>query len=117
MSFTLTHLLTCSYENIFVFAAAANTAKSIAPVGCNVKDMFNVPAQVLIEFGLQFAQLLLCLPHVLLQLKARLPGVVVAPCQRPPVAHLVTCRANKHTLVRFFLSLKVHQCPAFCLSN
>lgn len=59
--------------------------------------MFDVPAQVLVEFGLQLAQLLLRLPHVLLQLQARLPGVVVAARQRPPVAHLVTCSGNTHT--------------------
>ena len=52
--------------------------------------MFNVPAQVLIELGLQLTQLLLRLPHVFLQLQTRLPGVVVASCQRPTVAHLVT---------------------------
>lgn len=52
--------------------------------------MFNVPAQVLIELGLQLTQLLLSLPHVFLQLQARLSGIVVASCQGSTVAHLVT---------------------------
>lgn len=52
--------------------------------------MFNVPAQVLIELGLQLAQLLLSLPHVFLQLQTRLSSIVVASCQSSTVAHLVT---------------------------
>lgn len=52
--------------------------------------MFNVPAQVLVELGLQLTQLLLSLPHVFLQLQARLSGIVVASCQSSTVAHLVT---------------------------
>ncbi|TNN62151.1 hypothetical protein EYF80_027641 [Liparis tanakae] len=45
--------------------------------------------QVLVELGLQLAQLLLSLPHVFLQLQARLSGIVVASRQSSPVAHLV----------------------------
>ena len=61
--------------------------------------MFDVPAQVLVQLGLQLAQLLLCLPHVLLQLQAGLPGVVVAACQSPAVAHLVAWeRHGRHSL-------------------
>lgn len=56
----------------------------------NRKDMFNVPAQVLVKLGLQFAQLLLGLPHVFLQLQTRLSGIVVASGQSSTVAHLVT---------------------------
>lgn len=52
--------------------------------------MFNVPAQVLVKLGLQFAQLLLGLPHVFLQLQTRLSGIVVASGQSSTVAHLVT---------------------------
>lgn len=53
------------------------------------KDMFDVPAEVLVELGLQFAQLLLSLPHVFLQLQTGLPGVVVTSGQGSTVAHLV----------------------------
>ena len=60
--------------------------------------MFDVPAQVLVEFGLQLAQLLLGSPHVLLQLQARLPRVVVAARQRTSAAHLVTCVPHTHKL-------------------
>lgn len=52
--------------------------------------MFNVSTQVLIELGLQLSQLLLSLLHVLLELQARLPGIIVASCQSTTVAHLVT---------------------------
>lgn len=54
------------------------------------KDMFNVPAEVLVELGLQLAQLLLSLPHVFLQLQTRLSGVIVTSGQSSTVAHLVT---------------------------
>ena len=61
--------------------------------------MFDVPAQVLVQLGLQLAQLLLRLPHVLLQLQAGLPGVVVSACQSPAMAHLVAWERNmKHSL-------------------
>lgn len=52
--------------------------------------MFNVSAKILIELGLQLAQLLLSLPHVFLQLQTRLSGVVVTSGQSSAVAHLVT---------------------------
>ena len=52
--------------------------------------MFNVSAQVLVQLGLQLAQFLLGLPHILLELQAGLPGVIVASCQSSTVAHLVT---------------------------
>lgn len=52
--------------------------------------MFNVSAEVLIELGLQLAQLLLSLPHVFLKLQTRLSGIIVSSCQSTAVAHLVT---------------------------
>lgn len=58
------------------------------------KDMFDVPAEILIEFGLQLSQLLLSFPHILLQLQTRLPGVVITSCQSSTVAHLVTCNVT-----------------------
>lgn len=62
--------------------------------------MFDVPAQVLVELGLQLAELLLGLPHVFLQLQTRLPGIVVASGQRTAVAHLVTWGSQHKGLLR-----------------
>lgn len=60
--------------------------------------MFDVSAQVLVELGLQLAQFLLSLPHVFLQLQARLSGVVVASCQSSAVAHLVAWKVTSQYL-------------------
>lgn len=58
------------------------------------KDMFDVPAEVLIEFGLQLCKLLLSFPHVLLKLQARLPCIVVASGQSAAMTHLITYTQN-----------------------
>lgn len=71
--------------------------------------MFDVPAQVLVELGLQLPQLLLGLPHVFLQLQARLPGVVVASGQSSTVTHLVTWKVATQctTYKRWTRALKI----------
>lgn len=62
------------------------------------KDMFNVPPQVFIEFGLQLSEFLLSFAHVLLELQARFPCVVVAACESTTVTHLVSY-AHRHKYI------------------
>lgn len=69
--------------------------KCIAKAVQTKKDMFNVPAQILVKLGLQLTQLLFSLSHVLLQLQTRLSGIIIASCQSSTVAHLVTYKVKQ----------------------
>lgn len=61
--------------------------------------MFNVSPKVLVEFGLQFSKLLLCLPHVFLQLQTGLACVIIATSQSAAMTHLITCaNVSKETM-------------------
>lgn len=70
--------------------------------------MFDVPAQVFVEFGLELGKLLLGFAHVLLKLQTRLPCVVVPACESTAVTHLVSY-THTHTISMIYFKCSDEQ--------